>query len=212
MEFDMESMGLVKQEISDKEFIASYIGVNCLEYPEEPYFGKLPGTRYSSQYYLSKALYNSDFLLRVSREFERLILQEIKHFNFQLSGREWSSIPLLVSIPLHLKSRGHDVNSFLIRKERKKYGKHNIIEGNVNDLPVLMVDDLCNSSDSFRHQYKILKYEGLKPLPYLFAVLNKYKKMTTAKAFVEDRYCPFAKPITIVNGDDIDNVIRRTKD
>lgn len=210
MELDTEDLGITKHEISDKDFIATYIGINCLDKPETPYFGKLPGTRYSSQYYLSKALYNSEFLSRVSREFERLVLQEIGHFNFQLSGREWSSIPLLTSIPLHMMSKGIKLNSFMIRRDRKTYGKHNYIEGFTNDLPVLMVDDLCNSTDTFRYQNKILKYEGLTPLPYLFAVLNKYRKMTTPKAFVEDRYCPSSKPITIVNGDDIDNVIRRT--
>jgi len=211
MELKMEDLDFRVSEITNKDFIASFIASNCLERPETPYMGKLPGTRYQSQYYLTSALLNPEFMEKVSEEFVTLIIKNIGHFNFQICGREWSASPLLSALPIFMKMERIEINSFMIRREMKSYGKNNWIEGTPNDLPVLVVDDICNSTNSFAHCHNILKYEGLTPIPFIFSVLNKYRRMDSPKAFKEDRYLKDVMPISIVTGDDIDNAIRRTE-
>ena len=192
-----------------KDKIVEYIAKECLYIPKQLMLGKLPGTRYSGQYYMAKALYNQDFLYNVAMEFHDIIKKEIGNFDFQLAGREWSSIPLLVSLPLLLRQYHEiNINSFMIKRERKTYGIHNYIEGKPNDLPVLIVDDVCNSTNSFKFCYDVLMAEeNFKILPYIFAVMNKYEKNSSETAFTEDRYLKARiKPLFIVSGDDINAV------
>jgi orotate phosphoribosyltransferase len=195
--------------MQNKELISNYIAKNCLYIPKNLMLGKLPGTRYSGQYYMSKALYDKQFLSYVTEEFYNIIKKEIGNFDFQLAGREWSSIPLLVGMPLILKTNYNiDINSFMIKRERKTYGIHNYIEGTPNDLPVLIVDDVCNSTNSFKFCYDVLlSEEKYKILPYIFAVLNKYGKDSSETSFIEDRYLKARiKPLFIVSGDDVNAV------
>lgn len=194
----------------NKQIICENIVKNCLITPKQLMFGKLPGTRYASQFYLSNCLYDSKFLNLVVHEFHDLVKKEIGNFDFQLTGREWSSIPLLVGLPLLLKQHYNiEINSFMIKRERKKYGLHNYIEGKPNDLPILIIDDVCNSTNSFKFCYDVLlAEEKYKILPYIFAVLNKYGKNSAENALTEDRYLKAKfKPLFIVSGDDI-NAIR----
>lgn len=209
MEFNYKDLDFDIFNIPNKEYLATYIAKNCLKYADPYFFGKLPGTRYKMQYYMANALYNTEFLKKVSEEFYTLINDNIGHFNFQITGREWSSIPLLTSIPILLeKEYNIRINSFLIRKQRKTYGAHNFIEGTPNELPTLIVDDLCNSTDSFIFCYNVLKYENIQCLPFIFAVLNKYKKNVSENYDKEDKYLKNnIKPLTILTGDDIDNVL-----
>jgi len=166
------------QNSLSKERIARYIKRECIEYsPEESYFyGKLPGARYKSQFYLSRLLYNQELMKEVAEHFHQIVEKEIGHWNFQLAGREWSAIPLLMFLPQYLEHfKFISINSFMIKRDRKTYGIHNYIEGQPNNLPVLMVDDLCNSTNSFIHCKKVIqaKETGLELLPFIFAVLNK---------------------------------------
>jgi len=193
----------------EKKYIAKYIADNCIIYPEEYFFGKLPGTRYSSQYYLARALYNTEIMEKIVDIFYEIINENVGSFDFQITGRQWSSIPLLTAIPLLLRHKYNiNINSFMIKRERKTYGLHNYIEGIPNELPVMIVDDICNSTDSFRFCHRVLLSENLITFPYFFAVLNKYTKHIVPNALEEDRYLRQGyKPLTILNGDDI-NVFR----
>ena len=166
------------QNSLSKERIARFIKRECIEYsPKESYFfGKLPGARYKSQFYLSRLLYNQELMKDVAEHFHDIVEKEIGHWNFQLAGREWSAIPLLMFLPQYLEHfKFVSINSFMIKRDRKTYGIHNYIEGQPNNLPVLMVDDLCNSTNSFIHCKKVIqaKETGLELLPFIFAVLNK---------------------------------------
>lgn len=199
--------------MNNKQYIADYIANFCMIYPQNGLvLGRLPGTRYVGQYYLGNALYNAQFLQAGSDEFYDIILKNVGHFNFQLVGREWSAIPLLVSLPLILKQT-HDIhiNSFMIKRKRKTYGLHNYIEGMPNNLPCLIVDDLCNSTDSFRFCRDVLTTENKQVLPYVFAVLNKFGLDQGAKWDKEDRYLKSGfTPLTIVNSDDVHAAKRNT--
>ena len=91
----------------------------------------------------------------------------------------------------------------MIKNERKTYGIHNYIEGNTLDLPVLIIGEMCNSTNTFLHCYNVLKYQKFDILPYIFAVLNKYgSKFQNSNS--EDRYLKRDfKPLTILNRDDL---------
>jgi len=195
---------LDEYKMTNKQYISKIISEECIEYADGYFFGKLPGTRYSSQYYLSRALYNIDFLNCVAEEFYKIIEKEVGHFEFQIAGQEFSSIPLLISLPIILEKKyGIKLNSFMIKNERKSYGIHNFIEGCTVDLPVLIVGEMCNSTNTFLHCHNVLKYHKYDMLPYIFAVLNKYgSKFSSGK--LEDRYLKKDfKPLTILNRDDL---------
>jgi len=191
----------------NKKFLTAYIKNKCIERPDGYMFGKLPGARYSSQYYLANGLYNQVFLEKVCDCFYYLINENIGNWNFQLTGREWSSIPLLSSIPLILKLKYDiEINSFMIKRERKKYGKHNFIEGIPNDLPVMIVDDLSNSTNSFLHCHNVCtKIENFEVLDVIFSVLNKYYLGLDIEEdeINFDRYLKTHKIISIMTGDDL---------
>ena len=172
------------ENIKDKEFIRDYIKNLCIYKPSEPYmYGKMVGTRYGRQYYLANGTYNVEFLNCVCRQFYKIIDEEVGHFNFQIIR----------------------INSFMIKRERKTYGRNNYIEGLVNKLPVLIIDDVCNSTNGFLHCYNVItKTEKLESLPYIFAILNKYTTDISVNSFVEDRYLKRGiKPLSIVNGNDM---------
>lgn len=197
---------------SYKDYIANYIAKHCLVQADPTFFGKIPGTRYQSQFYMARALYNKEFMSFAADEFYKIIKENVGDFDFQLAGRDWSSIPILSAFPILLEKYNVHLNSFLIRSNIKTYGLHNYIEGIPNDKPVLIVDDVCNSSNSFQHCHKVLEFENLPTLPFIFAIVNKYRKDTYQNAMMEDRYLRNnIKPLSIVTGDDIDHAFGRTK-
>jgi len=191
----------------NSKIIANFISTHCIERSESPtlMYGKLPGTRYATQFYLAPLLYNREMLERIGVEFIRLVEEKIGHFDFQLAGREWSAIPLLTALPIICKAYANkDINSFMVKRERKNYGKHNFIEGTIlKDKPVMIVDDLCNSTDSFRHCLSVIFYEHKHPIvPFNFAVLNKYSRTKIGPTMDFDRYSG-QRCLSICERDDI---------
>lgn len=191
------------RSMTDREWLARYIVDNCLVETgnSEPLFGKLPGSRYKSQFYLTALLYDQAALETVGNSFRHLVESEIGHWDFQLAGREWSACPLLVFLPAYMRRHGIELNAFVVRRERKTYGMHNYIEGKPNKSQCLLVDDLCNSTDSFRHSSLVCANEqGLKMLPYIFAVLNR--------GYVEtDKYLSYShRALSCCMRSDIDKV------
>lgn len=194
---------------STKEYVAKYIYDNCLIRPELEMFGKAAGTRYIYQYYMSKGLYNAEFLNVCVDSFFDIVKEHIGNLDFQITGREWSSIPLISGIILTARNKHNvDINSFLIRAERKSYGLHNYEEGIPNKKPVLIVDDICNSQNGYYHCNNVCAKElRLQTLPYIFGVINKYGSDNPEYEY--DRYLTSHKIMSIVNKDDIDNVRRQ---
>lgn len=193
---------------TEKRSMARYIKRECMEHADEWMFGKLPGARYKSQYYMSRLLYNKVWLATICDAFHDIVSERIGHWDFQITGREWSSIPLLTAIPMRLADYGIDLNSFMIKRERKTYGIHNYVEGIPNDLPVLIVDDLCNSTNSFLHCYHVCKSEemGLDVLPFIFAVLDKSQYHPEDESVRFDKYLgENYEALTLLTGNDIRN-------
>jgi orotate phosphoribosyltransferase len=138
--------------------------------------GKIPGTSYTWIFYLRNGLFNHEFLSAVSQMYLYKIKQEVGHFDFQIAGLETGSTPLLAGIPLISRVFNLDINSFSIRKEQKTYGLLNWIEGIPNEKPVMLIDDLCNSSMSMKQGYDILRKENINVFNYAFTLVNKVNK------------------------------------
>jgi len=167
-----------------------YIDKNCI-IRNKKMPGKLPGTTYTWMFYLRNGLFNHVFLSAISQMFIYKINKEIRNFDFQITGLETGSTPLLSAIPLVAREYNLDINSFSIRKERKEYGLLNYIEGIPNKKPCLIVDDLCNSSASMRRAYDILLAHKLTVFNYSFCIVNKVnKKIHDKKRIHTDMYLP----------------------
>ncbi len=81
---------------------------------------------------------------------------------FQVGGIETAGIALVAAIVMKGEERGTPVNGFYIRKSRKRQGLVKYIEGTLNDLPIVLVDDLMNSGQSIDKGIDILSQEGKK--------------------------------------------------
>ena len=137
------------------------------------------GKKYTWQFYLRRGCFNSTFNSVLSQMFIYQVERKIGHFNFQLSGLETAATPMLSAIPLVARNFGIELNSFVVRKDRKKYGLLNWIEGEVKTgVPVLMIDDLISRSNSMKKCNDILtkSHANIETMDYVFAIVNKYTK------------------------------------
>jgi orotate phosphoribosyltransferase len=158
-----------------KVWTKNYINEKCLiQNTRMP--GKLPGSTYTWMFYLRNGLFNHEFSSAISQMFMYKIHKDVEHFDFQITGLETASTPMLSSIPLISRIFNLDINAFSIRKNRKHYGLQNIIEGLPNNKPCLILDDLCNSSMSMKKVYDILVEEKIEVLNYAFCIVNKVNK------------------------------------
>lgn len=79
---------------------------------------------------------------------------------FQLGGLETAAIPLLTALLLTAPKERGPVNGFIIRKDRKTTGLGNAIEGEVLDLPIVLVDDSLNSGNSAEKARAVIAMAG----------------------------------------------------
>jgi outer membrane protein assembly factor BamB/orotate phosphoribosyltransferase len=75
---------------------------------------------------------------------------------FQIGALELTSIPLLSVL---IMTAPQDVNGFIVRKERKSGGMGNIIEGSLNEHPIILIDDIYNSGKSINHAVAAMQRE-----------------------------------------------------
>jgi len=178
------------------ETIAKFIKENCVYVPEEPMFGKAPGTRYKSQFYLSPLTTNGAMMNYVLLAFNNLLEEHDIDLNtIQFAGQVWSALPILGCLSM----RYPEINTFIVRQERKNYGKNNIFEG-VPDRTkkTILVDDLCNSTNSFVRCKSILENHGIPVHDNLLCILNK--KNYNDVDFMWDKYS-MQKSMHIVSRD-----------
>lgn len=90
---------------------------------------------------------------------------------FQLAGMETGAIPLLTALMLMAPANRGTVNGVIIRKERKTSGLARAIEGELQDLPVILVDDTLNSGSSAEKACAILSVSG-KEVRDMFVVID----------------------------------------
>lgn len=158
---------------------------------------KTPGKLYSWMFYLRRGLFNTEFLGALGLMFTYKMERLDPSFNFQLSGIETAATPMLSALPLLMKPFGINMNAFVVRKEQKTYGLQNWIEGIPNEKPVLMVDDLCNSSNSMERCRKILLQENLQISRWAFVIVNKATKYHSIERHNTDMYLP--KDIKVIS-------------
>jgi outer membrane protein assembly factor BamB len=94
-------------------------------------------------------------------------------------------LPLIGAISQKMTFLNMPINAFYIRKCRKKTGFLNMTEGEVKDLPIIIVDDIINSGSSIIKCYNALSCFDKIP-KIAFAVLS-YKNHKYYKEF-ESKY------------------------
>lgn len=97
---------------------------------------------------------------------------------FQIGGMEVAAVPLVTALLMKAKQRGLETSGFVIRKERKKSGLGKIIEGTLNDHPILLVDDIMNSGSSLEKSRVFMEQEGRK-IDKVFVIINYETKAGT---------------------------------
>lgn len=154
------------------EWVKEYIDTKCIVRDTVMPAKKL-GDTYTWMFYLRRGLFNPDFLINVGQMFIYKMERIDPTFNFQITGLETAATPLLASIPMVAKVMGIDINAFVVRKTRKEYGLLNMFEGLPNNQLAVMVDDLCNSSNSMAQCMHKLQAEGVQVANVAFALVNK---------------------------------------
>lgn len=152
--------------------------------------GKLPGTTYTWVFYLRNGLFRTDFLSAMTQMWAKKVAEEVGHFDFQLSGLETASTPMITAIPIYMQAFGVHINGYSIRKEQKTYALRNWIEGCPDYKPTMLLDDICNSGDSMRTAYDICKMYDLEVLPFAFSLVNKVNKGVHDDNFDKDFLMP----------------------
>lgn len=152
------------------EFLKKFINDNCIFRCPPGYFlkGCRPGEAYSWQFYLRNAIYNqkalNDIVSWLALNYDP---------NVQYAAMESAGPPILSAFILAAHHQGIEIDSFAIRKERKKYGLFNYIEGVPNpDKPVVIIDDIANSKTTILRAKQICEEDGLKVSGAL-AIVNK---------------------------------------
>lgn len=112
--------------------------------------------------------------------------------NYQIGGLESAAIPLVTGLVLRAHADGKNVNGFYIRKSRKKTGLHKVIEGKPNTNPVILIDDLINTSSSVTRQIAVLDKNGFEVCRVLtlvrFRHKNYYKHLADRSIAIDSIY------------------------
>lgn len=160
-----------------REWMRDYINHVCVYRAKdnsEKIPGKIKDTEYIWQFYMRRALANPKFCKYVGLTFWHMNANEFRERQFQIAGLEWASTPILCAIGSQAKEFGVKCNTLSIRANRKDYGLKNRFEGIIDyNLPVLIVDDLCNSKNTLIRARNYCVSEGLRIYDYGFAIINK---------------------------------------
>lgn len=162
------------------EWAREYINNYCIWRADEKtpkITGKEEGTWLTWEFHLKNGLLNADFCFVVSQMILHDMEKEYGSFDFQLAGMQSGSLPLLTSIPLIAeKVYGKKINAFSIKKQRNNYGLYNQLEGMINNKPVLLIDDICNTTQTLRNCVNTLIGSGCtRILDRPFVLINNTK-------------------------------------
>ena len=98
-----------------------------------------------------------------------------KAYPFQVAAETLAGSLTAYLIALKAKEKGININCFLTREERKITGLVKNIEGKILNRPVVIVDDIFNTGDTFSYLFKILKSKNCK-IHSLFVFFNHQNK------------------------------------
>lgn len=146
-------------------FVADNARQYCKDLPPGRLYGKQPGTTNTYLFTLRNLTHNPVQLQHTAVLLYKQIIDTIKphvvgnSLSIQLAGVETASLPLITAISLVGLKAGVVINTFSVRKERKRYGLHNYIDGMPNQQPVVIIDDLINSGGTLYHCQQVVKHE-----------------------------------------------------
>jgi outer membrane protein assembly factor BamB len=166
---------------------------NCIKYKEKYHPISSGGRRSNFLFDFKGFLLKKEILEAISHIFWERYKNK---WPFQVGGLDMAGIPLITAIIINAP-KDYTVNGFIIRKERKATGMGNIIEGEVNDLPIILVDDIFNSGKSINRAITILE----KKVEDVFVILdfrNTYPEYKVESIYLLDNFIR-----------EIDNVVRK---
>ena len=144
---------------------------------EAPLLGKIPGTLYNWQFYLSQASLFRDINIAMSHLGLDALHDLYMERPFQIAALDTDGIAIGMGMLMvsGMYEDFNDLHMIRVRKERKEYGKQNIIEGiPKKDLPMLLVDDLMSSKNTaYNAFYRLRDEEGFDVLDTAYAVIHK---------------------------------------
>ena len=165
-----------------REELRKFVNDNCIR-RAPPGSQEMPNMEgngfYSWQFYLRPAILAGRWLDYIACEFWLKFREAYEKAPFQIVGLESASISIITAIILRHYNYigGSPPNAFAVRKERKKYGIGNVIEGIPNDLPVLFVDDLTSPKHyAFWKTVRALGEANLRLYPHAFVVVRKQQR------------------------------------
>ena len=128
-----------------KQWLYDEILTEGIQFKQDSLPISIGGRRSNFLFDLKGLLLRKDFLENVTEIFWETYKDA---YPFQIGAMELAGVPILGA--LINSSPFHDLNAFIVRKERKKTGMGNIIEGDIVDLPIIMIDDIFNSGNSLK--------------------------------------------------------------
>lgn len=135
---------------------------------------------YSWQFYLRSVLLDPVSLKVIADDFWSRFSAVFASKPFQIAGVEAAAVPILTAIILGGAERGLTVNAFTVRKERKEYGRRNLIEGKPNNLPVMFIDDLTSAEHkAFWHAIHAFSSHNLSLFEFGYVLVRKQNSHST---------------------------------
>lgn len=114
------------------------------------------------------------------------------HWPFQIGGLEMGAIPFATAIMMEGRRRGMDTNVFIVRKERKNYGVGKLMEGRLDDRPIVVVDDIVNTATT-AEKVRVVLAEFGREIEHLFVVVDYKNEVGTrwAQRWAKTRHALF---------------------
>ncbi len=142
---------------SKLSFIADHIREHAIVHKEDQTIVGTDGRKQNWLIDLRMSFLDVEALDRICDLFWDLYEDQLP---FQFGGMEVAAVPLVTGLLFKAKERGLKTNGFILRKDRKATGLGKVIEGTLNDDPVILVDDLMNSGASLEKCRVVLEQEG----------------------------------------------------
>ena len=178
-----------KSYVISSRWLRNYINDHCIV-RDTVMKGKVPGKLYTWCFYCRRGLFNPEFNKHMTVCFLYKIEEEIGHFNFQLGGMETAATPMVTAIPIYAKQLlDLDIHSFVFRKQPKEYAEEEPWEGIPQyDRPVLLCDDLANSTMSLRKASDICRDYNIPKKKQAFVIVNKVNRNYYDMGLPEEDY------------------------
>jgi orotate phosphoribosyltransferase len=91
-----------------------------------------------------------------------LLLEKVREFGAKsVGGLEVAAIPLSTAIIMKAYGKSEIIQSFIVRKNIKKYGLQSQVEGDLVK-PIVVVDDVITKGESVKKAVDIIFHEGYK--------------------------------------------------